>query len=81
MTNGTETIAQPPRKVALSGHIWRTWSLALGPWTSPEFPEWEIIRAVRDGGEIRFMIYGPETEYYGSVPELEKAAVFVAGHA
>lgn len=79
--NGTEQ-AQGPRPVELAGHTWYAFDTGKGPWTTPEFPEWEILRAVRSDKTPVYMVYA-QVVYLAAFPGtggLEDAAAFVAEH-
>jgi hypothetical protein len=76
--NGTEA-AQGTHPVELAGHTWYAFEADKGPWTTPEFPEWEILRAVRADKTPVYMVYA-QFVYIGAMTELDDAAAFIAGH-
>lgn len=82
-TDMNETNAtQDTHPVELAGHTWYAFENSKGPWTTPEFPEWEIIRAVRSDKMPVYMVYA-QLVYLAAFPDtdgLEDAAEFVAKH-
>ena len=76
--NGTQE-TQDTHPVELAGHTWYAFETGKGPWTTPEFPEWEILRAVRADKKPVYMIYA-QLAYIGATTELDDAAGFIAKH-
>jgi hypothetical protein len=68
--------------VELAGHTWYAFESDKGPWTTPDFPEWEILCAVRSDKKPVYMVYA-QLVYLAAFPDtdgLEDAAEFVAKH-
>lgn len=79
-TDMTDTEAtQDTRPVELAGHTWYAFDTDEGPWTTPDFSEWEILRAVRTDKKPVYMVYA-QLAYLGATNELDDAAEFIAGH-
>jgi hypothetical protein len=76
--NGTEA-TQGTHPVELAGHTWYAFDTDQGPWTTPEFPEWEILRAMRADKTPVYMVYA-QLVYIGAMTGLDDAADFIAGH-
>jgi hypothetical protein len=76
--NDTEA-TQGTHPVELAGRTWYAFEADKGPWTTPEFPEWEILRAVRADKTPVYMVYA-QLVYLGAMTELDDAAEFIAKH-